>query len=151
MKQIINTTVTLILASLFLLSCSEKLKTVSEDKFIGTWEMKGTSIMDGTQIQIQKENNKLIGRIVKLNDNKYVKLFADSNEVWIYEISRNSKYEFKLTECKLGKDLFALYGQKTNQEFKVQFIDDNTIGLATDNSDPTKSTRIYKRVITNKL
>jgi len=144
-----KTTVTLLLATLFLLSCSEKLKTVSEDKFIGTWEMKGTSIMDGTQIQIQKENNKLVGRIVKLNDNKYVKLFADSNEVWISEISRNSNYEFKLIESKLGKDLFALYGQKTNQEFKVQFIDENTIGLATENSEPTTSTRIYKRVTSN--
>jgi len=149
MKKNMKTTVTLLLATLFLLSCSEKLKTVSEDKFIGTWEMKGTSIMDGTQIQIQKENNKLVGRIVKLNDNKYVKLFADSNEVWISEISRNSNYEFKLIESKLGKDLFALYGQKTNQEFKVQFIDENTIGLATENSEPTTSTRIYKRVTSN--
>ena len=149
MKKNTKKTMTLLLATLFLLSCSEKLKTVSEDKFIGTWEMKGTSIMDGTQIQIQKENNKLIGRIVKLNDNKYVKLFADSNEVWISEISRNSNYEFKLIESKLGKDLFALYGQKTNQEFKVQFIDENTIGLATENSEPTTSTRIYKRVTSN--
>ena len=150
MKQITKTTVMLFLATLFLLSCSEKLKTVPDDKFIGAWEIKGASIMDGTQIQIQKENNKLIGRIVKLNDNKYVKLFADSNEVWISEISRNSNYEFKLTESKLGKDLFALYGQKTSQDFKVQFIDENTIGLATENSDPTTSTRIYKRV-TSKL
>jgi len=149
MKKNTKKTMTLLLATLFLLSCSEKLKTVSEDKFIGTWEMKGTSIMDGTQIQIQKENNKLVGRIVKLNDNKYVKLFADSNEVWISEISRNSNYEFKLIESKLGKDLFALYGQKTNQEFKVQFIDENTIGLATENSEPTTSTRIYKRVTSN--
>lgn len=146
MKKNMKTTVTLLLATLFLLSCSEKLKTVSEDKFIGTWEMKGTSIMDGTQIQIQKENNKLVGRIVKLNDNKYVKLFADSNEVWISEISRNSNFEFKLNESKLGKDLFALYGQKTNQEFKVQFINDSIIGLAIESSDPSTSTRIYKRV-----
>jgi hypothetical protein len=150
MKQITKATIMLSLATLFLLSCSEKLKTVPDDKFIGTWEIKGASIMDGTQIQIQKENNKLIGRIVKLNNNKYVKLFADSNEVWISEISRNSNYEFKLTESKLGKDLFALYGQKTSQDFKVQFIDENTIGLATENSDPTTSTRIYKRV-TSKL
>jgi len=120
MKQITKATIMLSLATLFLLSCSEKLKTVPDDKFIGTWEIKGASIMDGTQIQIQKENNKLIGRIVKLNNNKYVKLFADSNEVWISEISRNSNYEFKLTESKLGKDLFALYGQKTSQDLKIR-------------------------------
>ena len=146
MRRITKKTATLLLVTLFLLSCSEKFKKVSEDKFIGTWEMKGTSIMDGTQIQIQKENNNLVGRIVKLNDNKYVKLFADSNEVWISEISRNSNFEFKLTESKLGKDLFALYGQKTNQEFKVQFINDSIIGLAIESSDPSTSTRIYKRV-----
>ena len=147
MRQITKTIVTLLLATLFLFSCSDKFKKVSEDRFIGTWELKGASILDGTQIQIQKENNKLVGRIVKLNDNKYVKLFADSNEVWISEISRNSNFEFNLTESKLGKDLFSLYGQKTNQEFKAQFIDDNTIGLATESSDPTTSTRIYKRVV----
>ena len=147
MRQITKAIVTLLLAALFLFSCSDKFKKVSEDRFIGTWELKGASILDGTQIQIQKENNKLVGRIVKLNDNKYVKLFADSNEVWISEISRNSNVEFKLTESKLGKDLFSLYGQKTNQEFKAQFIDDNTIGLATESSDPTTSTRIYKRVV----
>jgi len=147
MRQITKAIVTLLLATLFLFSCSDRFKKVSEDRFIGTWELKGASILDGTQIQIQKENNKLVGRIVKLNDNKYVKLFADSNEVWISEISRNSIVEFKLTESKLGKDLFSLYGQKTNQEFKAQFIDDNTIGLATESSDPTTSTRIYKRVV----
>ena len=146
MRQIKKTTVTLLLATLFLISCSEKLKKESEDKFIGIWEMKGTSIMDGTEIQIQKENNKLVGRIVKINDNKYVKFFAELNEVWVSDISRNSNYEFKLTESKLGKDLFALYGQRINQEFKAQFIDDNTIGLATESSDPSMSTRIYKRV-----
>ena len=147
MRQITKAIVTLLLATLFLFSCSDRFKKVSEDRFIGTWELKGASILDGTQIQIQKENNTLVGRIVKLNDNKYVKLFADSNEVWISEISRNSNVEFKLTESKLGKDLFSLYGQKTNQEFKAQFIDDNTIGLATESSDPTTSTRIYKRVV----
>ena len=147
MRQITKAIVTLLLATLFLFSCSDRFKKVSEDRFIGTWELKGASILDGTQIQIQKENNKLVGRIVKLNDNKYVKLFADSNEVWISEISRNSNFEFNLTESKLGKDLFSLYGQKTNQEFKAQFIDDNTIGLATESSDPTTSTRIYKRVV----
>ncbi|HEY6913082.1 MAG TPA: hypothetical protein VI413_00270 [Paludibacter sp.] len=146
MKSITKTTVTLLFTTLFLFSCSGKFEKVSEDKFIGIWELKGTSIMDGTQIQIQKENNKLVGRIIKLNNNKYVKLFADSNEVWISEISRNSNFEFKLTESKLGKDLFSLYGQKTNQEYKAQFIDENTIGLATENSDPRTSTRIYKRV-----
>jgi len=147
MRQITKTGLALLLVSLFLFSCSEKMKEVPEDKFIGIWEIKGTSIMDGTQIQIQREKNRLIGRIHKLNDNKYVKLFSDSNEVWIPEISRISNYEFKLTENKIGKELFALYEQKTNQEFKVKFIDDNTIGLTINGSDPSKSIRIYKRLI----
>lgn len=148
MRQITKTSLALLLTSLIFFSCSGKLKQVSDDKFIRIWEIKEAPLMDGTQIHIKRENNKLVGRIYKLNDNKYVKLFSDSDDVWIPEISRISNFEFKLTENKIGKELFALYGQKTTQEFKVQFADDNTIQLSTNDSDPTKSTRIYKRVIT---
>lgn len=148
MRQIAKKILTLLLVSLFLSSCTEKFKKVPEDKFIGIWEIKGISMIDGIQIQIQRENNKLMGQIHKLNDNRYVKLFTDSSEIWIPEIRRVSNYEFELIENKVGKDLFSMYGQKTTQEFRVQFIDDNTIGLATKNSDPIKSTRVYKRVMT---
>lgn len=136
----------IILFALLLTSCGDKLNKVSEDKFVGIWEINGVSMLEGMQIIIQKENNKLVGKIYKLNDNKYVRMFADSSDIWISEIKRNSNFEFKLTENKIGKELFGIYGQKTSEDFKVEFIDENTFGLAGENSDPLKSTRIYKRI-----
>lgn len=125
-------------------SCSSQL--VPDDKFIGTWELKGRGIFEGMQIKIAKEDNKLVGKLVKRNNNKFIQLFSDSNDVWVSEIKRTSDYEFKLTEKKIAKDLFSLYGLSTSQDYRAQFIDDNTIGLAMDNSDPLQSTLVYKRV-----
>lgn len=139
----------LFLITLLTGSCNGKFNKISEDKFVGIWEIKGADVIEGIQIKIQRENNKLIGRVYKLNDNKYVKLFEDSNEVFVSGIERYSNYQFKLTENKVGKTLFSLYGQKTSQEFVVQFIDDNTIGLALESSNPFQSTRIYKKVKNN--
>ena len=136
----------LFLITLLTCSCNGKFNKISEDKFVGIWEIKGADVIEGIQIKIQRENNNLIGRVYKLNDNKYVKLFEDSDEVFVSGIERYSNYQFKLTENKVGKTLFSLYGQKTSQEFIVQFIDDNTIGLALESSNPFQSTRIYKRV-----
>jgi len=129
-----------------LTSCTEKLNKVPEDKFIGIWEIKGVPMLEKMQIIIQNENNQLIGKVYKLNDNKFVRMFVDSSAVWIPEIKRNSNFEFKLTENKIGKELFSVYGQKTTEDYKVEFIDENTFGLARENSDPLKSTRIYRRI-----
>jgi hypothetical protein len=135
-----------VLTTVFLFSCNEKFKEVSMDKFVGVWELKGRSIFDGIQIKIEKKDNKLNGRIVKLNDNKLVKMFSEVGDVWVSEIARSSNYQFKLTEKKIAKDLFSLYGMSTSQDFKIEFIDDNTIGLGTDSSDPQHATIIYTRV-----
>ncbi len=132
--------------TLILTGCTEKLSKVPEDKFIGIWEIKGVSMLEGMQISIQNENNHLIGKVYKLNENKYVRMFVDSADIWISEIKRNSNFEFKLTENKIGKELFSVYGQKTTEDFKVEFIDENSFGLAGENSDPLKSTRIYRRI-----
>jgi hypothetical protein len=142
MKHIIG----LIVLSIFLGSCNGKLQKVPEDKFIGTWEVKGADVTEGILIKIDKEDGVLKGRVIKKTDNKYIQLFVDSNDVFVSAIERKSNYQFKVSENKIAKALFALYGQKTSQDFEAQFIDDNTIGLAMENSDPLKSTRIYKRV-----
>ena len=55
-------------------------------------------------------------------------MFVDSNAIWISGIKRTSNYQFKLTEKKIAKDLFSLYGLGTSNEFKAEFIDENTIG-----------------------
>ncbi|SHG87952.1 hypothetical protein SAMN04488109_2289 [Chryseolinea serpens] len=123
--------------------CTEE---VPDDAFVGTWELKGRTKFEGIRIKIEKHDDALTGRIVKLNNNKLVKMFADSSDVWVSGIQRVSKYEFKLTERKLAADLFSLYGQTTSQDFKVEFIDDNTVGLATEGADPKNSTVLYKRV-----
>lgn len=126
-------------------SCQNK-SHVPDDKFVGVWELKGRSMFEGIQIKIERKEDKFTGRIIKLNDNKYIKMFADSNDVWISEIKRASSYQFRLTEKKIARDLFSLYGLPTSQEFKVEFIDDNTLGLASDSADPLKSQVTYTRI-----
>jgi hypothetical protein len=126
--------------------CTDRLKETPEEKFIGLWEVKGRSMFEGIQIRIKKEDDKLIGRVSKLNGNKYVKLFTDTSDVWVSEIKRSSNFEFVLTEKKIGKDLFSVYGLPTTQSFSVEFIDDSTIGLGSASSDPTKSSVVYKRI-----
>ncbi len=103
-------------------------------------------MLDGVQISIQYEDNNLTGRIQKLNDNKYVKLLVDSNEVWISTIKRVSNYEFLITENLIGKELFNTYGLSTNQEFKAEFINQDTIGLAKETADPKKATIFLIRI-----
>lgn len=131
-----------------LTSCAnENFRKVPDKSFLGTWELHGRSMFEGIKVKIEKtSNDKLIGHIVELNDNKYIKMFVDSNDLWISGIKRTSNYQFKLTEKKIAMDLFALYGLGTSNEFKAEFIDENTIGLAGGNSDPTKSDIIYKRI-----
>jgi hypothetical protein len=129
-----------------LFGCGERMKEIPEDKFVGVWEIKGRSMFEGIQIRITKENNKLTGKIVKLNDHRLVKLFSDTSDVWVSDISRSSNFQFRLTERKIARDLFSMYGLSTSQEFRTEFIDDNTIGLGADNSDPQQSTIVYKRV-----
>jgi len=130
---------------LILAGCSTNFK-VPEEKFIGLWELKGRSMFDGIQIRIEKEDGTLKGKIVKLNDNKLVKMFSDINDVWISEIKRTSNSEFKIIEKKIAKDLFALYGISTTQEFSAEFIDDKTIGLGTGISSAKNSKLLYVRI-----
>jgi hypothetical protein len=121
---------TIFALTLLLFGCNDKMKEVPMDKFTGLWELKGRGMFEGIQIKIENQGDKLTGKIVKLNDNKLVKMFASNGDTWVSEISRSSNYQFRLTEKKLANDLFSLYGLSTSQEFNVEFIDDNTIGLA---------------------
>ena len=138
--------VIVLISGLLIVGCQDKMKEVPEDKFIGHWEIKGRNMFEGIQIKIERNENQLVGRITRLNDNKFVKIFAETNDIWVSEIRRSSNFEFMLTERKIGKDLFSLYGLSTSQKFTAQFIDDNTIGLGVETSDPQDSKIIYKRV-----
>jgi hypothetical protein len=136
----------LILSTMY--SCdTESMKKVPMDNFVGTWELKGRSMLDGIKIKIQKsKTGDLFGKVVAINDNKYVKFFVEPNETWVSNIKRSSNSQFRLTEKKIGSALFATYGLGTSKEFKVEFIDNDTIGLGSDSKDPEKSTIQYLRV-----
>lgn len=138
----------IVLTTIVAFSCnSSQLKETSIDNFIGEWVLQGRTIFDGIEISIQKDiDGRITGKVIKLNDNKYVKMFVENGDSWVSGISRASNFEFKLTEKKIGSTLFSLYGQSTSKEFKVQFIDNNTFGLGIGSSDPTESTIIYRRV-----
>ena len=132
---------------LLFISCdSGKLNKTPMENFIGVWEIQGRSMFNGIEISIAKSNSgSFVGKVVKLNDNKYVQMFLEKNALWITEIKRSSNYQFTLREKKIASELFSLYGQETSVEFKVQFINENSFGLATGNLDPIESTVIYKR------
>ena len=129
-----------------LINCSGNFERISDDRFIGTWELKGRSMFAGMVVEIKRDDNeKLVGKIKKLNDNKYIQMFAEVNDIWISDISRNSNFQFRITEKKIGRELFSLYGLSSSAEFKAEFIDENTIGIS-GNADPTQSSVRYERV-----
>ena len=132
----------------FVMSCdSSQLKETPIDNFVGEWVLQGRTIFEGIVVSIEKnEAGTLSGKVINLNDNKYVKMFVENGDNWVSNISRSSNFEFKLTEKKIGSSLFALYGQSTSKAFKVQFIDENTIGLGEGSFDPLKSSITYRRV-----
>ena len=140
----------ILLASFILLlsNCSfDGMKKVSDDKFIGVWELKGRSMLDGIKISIERtESGSFVGKVLEINSNKYVNLFLETGDVLVSNIKRSSNFQFRLTEMKIGAVLFSTYGLDTSKEFKLEFIDDNTIGLSSGNSDPLKSKVFYKRI-----
>lgn len=113
--------------------------------FEGVWELQGRSMFDGIQIKIEAIEEGFEGHVIKLNDNKYVQLFMEEGDQWVSGIRRTSNFEFIMTEQKLGKELFSMYGLDAKQDFKVQFIDDNTFGLSKGSAEPKESKLIYKR------
>jgi hypothetical protein len=147
MRQIFNKNFFLVLVcAMFFFACNREARYVQEDKFIGKWELQGRGMFEGLRVEIKKEDGKLKGKLIGLNTNKYIRMFSDSNDTWVSSIKRISDFEFRITERKPGADFMSLYGVSTSQEYKAVFIDDNTIGLATDPADPFKSSIVYKRI-----
>ncbi len=130
-----------------LTGCSDKYEHVADENFIGEWQLQGRSMFEGMIIEIARnEDGKLQGKIKKLNDNKYVQFFAEAGDIWISKIDRNSNYQFNITEKKIGRELFSLYGLGSSSGFRAQFIDDNTIGISSGRADPLLSNIRYVRV-----
>ena len=148
LRPIISTLLIAVFLGLVIFSCDKsKFNKTPIDNFVGVWELQGRPMFEGIKIKIEKnETNEFVGKVFSINDDKYVKMFVDSADLWVTSIKQSSNFEFSLTEKKIGSELFALYGQDTKTEFKVQFIDKNIFGLETGSSDPTKSKIIYKRI-----
>ncbi|MEX2483598.1 MAG: hypothetical protein WED10_03530 [Brumimicrobium sp.] len=116
------------------------------NQFEGTWELKGRDIFNKIQVKISiDENDKVFGEVVKLNDNKYVQLFLSKGDPWITSITRNSNYEFKLSEKKIAAPLFAQYENSTTKTWNVVFKNKNCFGIS-EGKSPDKSSIEYCRV-----
>ncbi len=140
--------VLMLVFALLLFGCTERTALKPMKQFIGRWELSGRKMLEGIQVDIKwdKEEKALVGRIVKLNDNKYVQLFASLNDKLVSGIRRTSNFQFILTENKIAKELFGTYELSGSQEFNVEFIDSKTIGLAKGNANPGKSTVVYRKI-----
>ena len=141
MKQLIA-----VITFFILTGCEGNFDKVPKEQLVGQWELNGRSMFDGIRINIELQENKLTGKINQLNENKFVKMFCEVDDIWISDISRNSNYQFLMTEKKIAGQLFSIYGLSTSTEYKVEFIDENTIGLGSNNQDPQKSKITYKRI-----
>lgn len=117
-----------------------------KSQFAGVWELKGRSLFEGIQVEINvDESGKVSSEVVKLNDNKYVKLFLSEGDEWVKSIVRNSNFEFVISELKLATPLFSLYGNSTTKEWNAVFKNKDCIGIS-ENKNPERSSIEYCRV-----
>jgi hypothetical protein len=117
--------------SVILLSCdTTKLGKTKSTQFDGFWRIENRDIYEGMEIEIKNtEENKFVGVITKLNDNKFVKMFMNVGDKIVTDISRKSNFQFILKERKIASELFSAYGQNTTQEYRVVFENKNQINL----------------------
>lgn len=127
----------------FLMSCdTSKLSETPKNQFLGTWKVVGSEKFEGLEIKIdQDKKGKFSGTVVKLNDDKLVRLFLDTGDLWISGIDRNSNFEFVLKEKRIASELFSLYDISTVSEKQVQFRGKNTIVLSKGGENA-----VYKRL-----
>ncbi|TKG97340.1 hypothetical protein EYV94_02600 [Puteibacter caeruleilacunae] len=117
------------------------------DTFEGTWELKGRDMFDGLVVEIERnDHNDLIGKVVKTNNNKYVRKFVDAGDTWVAGIKKSHGSEFVLSEQKIAGELFNVYGQNSTTEFDAHLVDKDTISLRPIPYNPRISEIIYKRV-----
>lgn len=128
----------LLVSFLLLSSCdSKKWAQTPDSQFTGTWLYEGSSIYDGVTIEIRKnEKGSLQGRLKTLNNNKLVQLFADTNDVVIPDIARNSNFQFTITQNRIGKELFGLYDLETSDKYTAEFVHPDLIGLNRGTGNP---------------
>jgi hypothetical protein len=124
-KQFLLTPVLFVL----LISGCDNMQEVSIEEFRGTWEIQKNAMFNGIQISIEKEYKKMTGRVVQLNENKYVNQFLEPGDIWISNILRASNFEFRIVEKRLAWPLFIQYDLPSTQEYKVTFSGNDTIKM----------------------
>jgi len=110
-------------------SCdTSKLSPTSMSKFQGKWSVE-TGMLKGAEIEIYKieGKDKFRGKIIKLNDNKYVQLFVSEGDVIITNIKRFSNFKFEFTQKRVAAELMSIYEVETSDKFEVQFGSKNNI------------------------
>ena len=135
--------IAIICSFVFFSSC--KYKYVDDDLFVGKWELIGKSKFEGLQVEIKREKGRLKGYISQVPDNEALQVFLEENDVWLSGFERSSNYTFRITQRKVGADLFGLYGLETSAVYRVQFFNDNKFGISK-SADPLKSKVYYQRV-----
>ncbi len=116
------------LFGIFLHGC-DQMQEVPLEKFTGTWEIQGNNMFNGIEISIEKEYKRMTGRVVQLNENKYVKQFLEPGDIWISNIQRASNFEFRIWEKRLAWPLFVQYDLPSSSDTKVTFTGNDTIKM----------------------
>lgn len=136
-----------LLVALIFISCdSNQFSKIPLKQFEGVWELKGRDMFKNMQIEIKlDEDGKVQSKIVKLNDNKFVRLFLSEGDQWVKDIRRTSNYEFVITEKKIAAPLFSQYGNSTSKDWNAVFKNENCIGVS-ESKNAGKSKVEYCRV-----
>lgn len=133
---------TLLISTLILGCDTTKMNETDIAQFEGSWKLEGRGIYEGIEMELKNTGkDDFVGTITKLNDNKYVKMFMEVGDKFVTSISRNSNYEFTLTEKKIASELFSMYGQSTTQNYIAVFENKDTINL-----DPSGTECHYVRI-----
>ena len=132
MRKVMFIKFSALLVILTFVSCdSNQFSKTPLNQFEGVWELKGREIFKDIQIEIELDKDgKIQSKIVKLNDNKFVRLFLSEGDQWVKSIRRNSNYEFVITEKKIAAQLFSQYGNSTSKDWNAVFKNENCIGIS---------------------
>jgi hypothetical protein len=126
----------------FVTSCSNY-NYVDDSKFIGKWELKGREIYSG--MEIERNNNSLTGKIIKIPTNRYGKLFLKKMICGFLKLNAPLIIILKITEFKIAHEIFSIYDLPSSNNYYAFFSDDcNKIYFSKENPNiNTKRTAIF--------
>ncbi len=120
----------LICVAIIITSCDiSKLSQTPMSKFIGVWRVEDHSILNNCELIISYKSKSLKGRLIKLNQNKLVNLFCDTNTIIISSIARKSNFQFIVKEKLIASELFSSYNISSEKNIEAEFKSENTIIL----------------------